>query len=409
MNIIPKTLKGFRDFLPAEAKKRDLVTQKLKEVFEYFDFLPIETPTLEYEEILLGKYGDEGDKLMYRFTDNGDRRVAMRYDQTVPLARFIAENWNNIPIPFMRYQISNVFRADNTQKGRFREFLQCDADIVGTGSERADVQVLSTAAAGLQAVQLKNVKILINDRGVFEGLSKETIIAIDKLKKIGETGVISEIAEKNQISIEDASLILEKVKNSKPTTRIQKILDSLKLLNYEGIKFIFSPTLARGLDYYTSTIFEFEVEGYTAGSIGGGGRYDNLIGMFMNNSVPAVGFSYGFDRLIEVLAEQNSPVFNELRPGSNLLIAITGPNQEDTAMSIANALRDKKIKVELYLGESTELGKQAKYAETKRIKYLLIIDSNKLDGPYELRYKEGNGEIIKKQVFLEDIPTEVIS
>lgn len=165
--MIVQTLKGFRDFLPKEARKRQYIINTLKKVFELYGFEPLETPTLEYEEILLGKYGDEGDKLMYRFVDNGGRRVAMRYDQTVPLARVVAEYGNQLPSPFKRYQIQNVWRAENTQKGRFREFLQCDADIVGTPSPKADAEIVVAAAKALEALGFTNYKILINDRNNF--------------------------------------------------------------------------------------------------------------------------------------------------------------------------------------------------------------------------------------------------
>src|SRR3989338_11050084 len=165
--IKTQTLKGFRDFLPAEVKKRQYVINTLKKVFESYGFEPLETPALEYEEILLGKYGEEDDKLMYRFEDNGKRRVALRYDQTVPLARVVAQYQNELPMPFKRYQIQNVWRADNTQKGRFREFMQCDMDTVGTVSPLADAEIIEIAISSLKTLGFKNFKVLINDRNVF--------------------------------------------------------------------------------------------------------------------------------------------------------------------------------------------------------------------------------------------------
>lgn len=290
MTINAQTLKGFRDFLPGEARKRQCALNILRETFETYDFQPLETPALEYEEILQGKYGKEGDKLMYKFTDNGGRRVALRYDQTVPLARVVAQYQNDLPMPFMRYQIQNVWRAENTQKGRYREFLQCDADIVGSESIRADAQTIIVAASGLYNLGFKNFTVLINDRDVFEDtanllrakfpnilkkqLSLFLIIAqaVDKLKKIGTEGVIKELVDEG-LSTAEAKFCLNTVTQKEPTNRLSEVLEILNSFKegmLEGVKFEFSPTLARGLDYYTSTIFEIEIDGYTAGSVCGG-------------------------------------------------------------------------------------------------------------------------------------------
>ncbi len=195
MKVEPRTLKGFRDFLPKEARKRSYVLNILKEVFESYGFEPLETPALEYDDILSGKYGEEGDKLMYKFVDNGDRKVAMRYDQTVPLARVIAQYQNDLPLPFKRYQIQNVYRAENTQKGRFREFLQVDIDTVGSTSLLADAEIISIAIKCFEKLGFKNFKAEINDRRIFQELIKNKLFdgssrilglrAIDKLGKIG--------------------------------------------------------------------------------------------------------------------------------------------------------------------------------------------------------------------------------
>ena len=174
-----QTLKGFRDFLPLEARKRQYVVNILQEVFTSYGFEPLETPVLEYEEILAGKYGDEGDQLMYRFKDRGERNVAMRYDQTVPLARVVAQFQNELPTPFKRYQIQNVWRAENTQKGRYREFLQCDIDTVGIDSPLADAEIIATAAAALEKLGFENYKIIINDRRVFSELVEQNKVSQD--------------------------------------------------------------------------------------------------------------------------------------------------------------------------------------------------------------------------------------
>ena len=306
IKIEPKLLKGFRDFLPKEARKRQFVVNTIKSVFESYGFEPLETPALEYEEILLGKYGDEGDKLMYRFEDNGRRKVALRYDQTVPLARVVAAYQNELPMPFKRYQISNVWRAENTQKGRFREFLQMDTDIVGSDSPLSDTEIITIAVKSLEILGFKDFKILINDRSVFKDIPKEAISTLDKLKKIGEENVIKEMISKG-ISEEESRNILEKTKAQEKTELIKNCSQILKNIGIDEELLKFEPTLARGLSYYTGLIFEAEIEGYGAGSVAGGGRYDNLIGMFADlpagRQVPAVGFSFGFDRLMEAMEQ----------------------------------------------------------------------------------------------------------
>lgn len=308
-NIKLQTLKGFRDFLPNEARKRQYAINILKSVFESYGFEPLETPSLEYEEILLGKYGQEGDKLMYRFTDRGKRKVALRYDQTVPLARVVAQYGStgspqSLPMPFKRYQIQQVFRADNTQKGRFREFLQCDADIVGSSSLLSDAEAILVAAKSLEKLGFsskggtsnvpatfdgggsasggKNFKILINDRNIFSQLVKQGICeekeipvvirAVDKLKKNGKEAVIKELVGKGMTQ-KRATTTLQCVVVMQETERLREIFS---LLEQAGLKkdkdFAFSPTLARGLDYYTGMTFEVEVDGYSSGSVCGGGQ-----------------------------------------------------------------------------------------------------------------------------------------
>src|SRR3990167_7676005 len=223
MKVEPRTLTGFRDFLPKDARKRNYVLNILKEVFESYGFEPLETPALEYEDILAGKYGDEGDKLMYRFTDNGGRKVAMRYDQTVPLARVVAQYANDLPLPFKRYQIQNVWRAENTQKGRYREFLQVDIDKVGSSSLSSDAEIIALTAKSLDALGFSKYKILINDRKVFEGLDGKAIIIIDKLEKIGVDGVREEL-KANNLSPD----LIDKIKNQKPTEDVEVCSQILK-------------------------------------------------------------------------------------------------------------------------------------------------------------------------------------
>ena len=378
-----QTLKGFRDFLPDEAKKRQWLIEKLRSVFESYGFEPLETPALEYEEVLLGKYGDEGDKLMYRFEDNGGRKVALRYDQTVPLARVIAQYQNDLPLPFKRYQIQNVWRAENTQKGRYRQFLQMDADIVGSSSSLCDAEIILVAAKSLKKLGFKNFKILINDRTIFSEFDKfqtipekdlPTVVrAIDKLKKIGEEKVLEELIL-NGIESEKASFILQSLKDKKPTPNIIQILNDAIKFGIKENELEFLPTLARGLDYYTGLIFEIEIDGYNAGSVAGGGRYDNLIGMFTGRQIPAVGFAFGFDRLMEAME-----IFDLFPKDLSITKAlVTIPGNKDKSLEVYKKLRDEDIPCELYLNDEDKLEKQLRYADRKSIPYSIIVNGNNI-------------------------------
>jgi len=378
--IKAQTLKGFRDFLPGDARKRQYVINKLKGVFESFGFEPLETPALEYEEVLLGKYGEEGDKLMYRFTDNGDRKVALRYDQTVPLARVAAQYQNELPTPFKRYQIQPVWRAENTQKGRFREFLQCDIDTVGTTSPLSDAEIITTMVESLKQLGFKNFKIIINDRTIFSDLIKRgifsektmgTIIrAIDKIKKIGREKVLDEMIEKG-IPSEQATYAIQAIEQMQPTDNLRQIFDLLVNLGVEKSQFEFSPTLARGLDYYTGMIFEVEAEGYTVGSIAGGGRFDKLIGMFAGKDIPAVGVAYGFDRIIEAMTELN--LFPQDLVNTKVLVTVFSKDLEQKSIEVAGNLRKENVNVELWLDPEAKLDKQLKFTDQKGIPYAIII------------------------------------
>jgi len=383
--IKTQTLKGFRDFLPYQARKRQYVIQTLTTVFKNFGFEPLETPVLEYEELLMGKYGDEGDQLMYRFEDNGKRRVAMRYDQTVPLARVISQYKNELPLPFKRYQIQNVWRAENTQKGRFREFLQCDIDIVGTKNALSDAEIIAVAAKSLEALGVQNYKILLNDRHILFGITldrpipEETllsiIIALDKLKKIGKDAVIKEI-ENLGFSSQEATTIFTQTESAQLTPILKEIMDHLKEFGIKQEHVEFFPVLARGLNYYTDLIFEIEIDGYTAGSIAGGGRYDNLIGMFSGEQTPAVGFAFGFDRLMEAMNELKLFPSEVTDESTKVLVTIFSKAVQKASMDTISKLREASIPSEVYLGEVKDknpLEKQLKYALTKQIPYMVII------------------------------------
>ncbi len=298
----PTTPKGFRDIEPEKAKRRRETINKIADVLESFGFVPLETPTVEFAETLLGKYGEE-EKLIYQFTDRGGRELALRYDLTVPLARFVANNLGLINPSFSRYQVGQVFRGENPQKGRYREFTQFDFDTVGSTSLEEDAKIIAAAVESCRKLGLKNAKMAVNDRKIFAGVPIEVVRAWDKYYKIGEEGVVSEL-KTNGLSQEKTTKYINQLKDAQPTADFFKIKETLESKYRLSGKtdFFFDRTLARGLDYYTDTIMELKPTGKPEDlSIGGGGRYDNLIGMFAGRPIPAVGFSFGLDRLIELL------------------------------------------------------------------------------------------------------------
>lgn len=368
--IKTQPLKGFRDFLPEEAIARDFLINKIKAMFERFGFDPVETPALEYAETLLGKYGKEADKLIYLFNDRGGRKIGLKYDQTVPLARLIAF-YQNLPKPFKRYQIQPVWRAENPQKGRFREFIQCDIDIVGEKNLLAEAEIIICALETAKTIGFTEITMVINDRKIFSNLEKTVIISLDKLPKIGEEGVIKELIEKG-LTKNEAQKLIEKIKNTKPTKNLINLF--LLLKNYglkEGKDFKFEPILARGLDYYTGSIFELISKDYLAGSLGGGGRYDHLIGQFTGKDQPAVGFAFGFDRLLEEAKEQN--LIPQQSTKTKVLVTIFSNKLLNQSINIAQKLRKEGINTEIYLDSEKKLDKQLKYAHRKGIPYVIII------------------------------------
>jgi len=304
----PVTPKGFRDIEPEQAKKRRDIIGKIEDVLEKFGFVPIETPTLEFAETLLGKYGEE-EKLIYQFTDRGGRNLALRYDLTVPLARYVANNLgvlkrNAVAQPtFSRYQVGQVFRGENPQKGRYREFTQFDFDTVGSSDIKEDAKVIAAAIEAVRAIGLTNAQMLINDRRRFSDIPADVVRIFDKIDKVGIGGVIDELKTK-EYSLSDIEKYKSLISLGKETTELKKLFDTLEneFNLKKDVDFVFAPALARGLDYYTSTIFELKPNTDTKElSIGGGGRYDNLIGMFAGRPIPAVGFSFGLDRILELL------------------------------------------------------------------------------------------------------------
>lgn len=387
MAQIPQTLKGFRDFLPQEKRARDFVAGKIIETFERFGFEPIETPTLEYAALLLGKYGDEADKLVYTFTDRGNREVGLRYDQTVPTARLLAQNQESLPKYFRRYQIQNVFRADKPQRGRYREFTQCDADIFGSTSPLSDAEILSVFYAIYADLGLDKIVIEVNDREtliqslnpfVTSNIDVYSIIqSIDKLDKIPAELVISELIEKGLPS-KSAAEALETIRSAPSSLNLKKIIKAAVSLGIPESNLLYRPTLARGLDYYTGLIFEAKF-GDSGSSLGGGGRYDNLIQSLSGLSVPAVGFGLGFDRTVETLEENN---LISIKPSATkVMVTVFNESTESDSLKIVRLLRTMNINTELYPSAKDKLVKQFKYADTKHIPQVIII------GPEEIAAK----------------------
>lgn len=367
--IEPRLLKGFRDYGPEDQLIRQDLFRKIQAVFERFGFLPLSTPVLEYKEILMGKYGDD-EKLVYSFQDNGGRDVAMRYDLTVPLARYVAQNQGRLSLPFKRYQIAPVWRADNPQKGRLREFYQCDIDAVGTASPMADAEVIACLCQALEAVGVTRYRVRLNNRKVFSDVSPEAVRCIDKVDKIGRDGVIAEMRERglSEDQIAKAVAILDMDASTLPES-IGEVLEAVNAFGIQG-RIEFDPSIARGLDYYTGTVFEIYVDGKPEyGSVCSGGRYDTLVDQFTDAQLPAVGGSIGIDRLLGALEELG---LLQRQPVIRALIVNMDENLGPQYAALATELRGQGINTELYY-ESARLEKQFKYADSKNIQFAVIV------------------------------------
>jgi histidyl-tRNA synthetase len=373
-----QTLKGFRDFLPQEKRARDYVADKIKETFELFGFEPIETPTLEYASLLTGKYGEEADKLVYTFEDRGGRKVGLRYDQTVPTARILAQYQQLLPKYFRRYNIQNVFRADKPQAGRYREFTQCDPDIFGSTSPLADAEIIAVTYWALKNIGF-NPQLIINDRQVlFTTLSPfatntvsvaSIIQTIDKLDKMTQEAVVTELSNKG-LTPERAKNCLECIKDALPTENLKTILKMLPRLGVDENNFGFNPSIARGLDYYTGMIFEVKLPEYDNGSVGGGGRYDNLIKQLGGPDIPAVGIGLGFDRIVEAAIKlQLIPDFSS---SATILIGAIDETCGQYLLESATSFRKNGVKTEIYPAIDKP-GKILSYANKQKYPYVSII------------------------------------
>ena len=375
-----QTLKGFRDFLPEAMAVRNYVKNLLIDTFETFGFEPIETPTLEYSSVLMGKYGDEGDKLVYSFTDNGDRQIGMRYDLTVPTAKVLAMYSQTIPMPFKRYQIQPVWRAENTQKGRYREVLQCDIDTFGTNSPIADAEILAVINTVLQKLNFKTFTILINSRIVLNNILKACKItedknsilqSLDKFSKIGQDGVTKELIGKN-IPKAKITVLFKYIKQAQPDEYLQNVINQLKILGVSKNNYQFDPTIVRGLDYYTGPIFETVVTKPKIGSITGGGRYDNLIKSLGGPDISAVGTTIGLDRIVDCITELN--LLPNL-PKTKVLFANFGDKTVNQSLKLITELRNNNIASSFY-PDNDKLSKQFKYADSLGIPFVAMIGTD---------------------------------
>ena len=366
----PQTLKGFRDFLPETMAIRSRVINTLKSVFEKYGFSELQTPTLEYAEVLTGKYGSEAEKLMYLFKDPGGRDVGLKYDLTVPLARVMAQ-YPNLPKPFKRYQIQPVFRAENTQKSRYREFYQCDVDTVGTSAPLADAEILAIISDSLVAFGFKEFTIRVNSRTILFSITRDLNIlqTIDKLDKKSVDEVRVELSQKG-LSLSQISDLFSKLDSAKPDENLQQVINLAQKLGAKNVQF--DPRLVRGLDYYTGVIFETVVTEPKIGSITGGGRYDNLIKSLGGPDLPAVGTTLGLDRICDIIEELN--LWPNLSPTpTQILVTIFSPDLANNSIKLSTKLRQAGTAVELYPDDRTKLEKQLKYASQKGIPYVAII------------------------------------
>ena len=447
----PSIPKGTRDFLPEVMVRRNYIFDTIKTVFKRFGFQPIETPSMENLSTLLGKYGEEGDKLLFRILNSGDfmsgveqngemlhsEKIAgkicekgLRYDLTVPFARFVVQYRDQISFPFRRYQIQPVWRADRPQKGRYREFYQCDVDIVGSNSLLNEAELVQIVDEVFNALKI-NVVLKINNRKVLAGIAEyigkpdalvDITVAIDKLDKIGIEAVNAELAQKglDENAIEKLQPILfmngdarekfAQLKSLMSGIEIgEKGIEELETLFYYiddmnvGIEYELDLTLARGLNYYTGAIFEVKAKDVAMGSISGGGRYDNLTGIFGLQGVSGVGISFGADRIYDVLTELN--LFPERNVDSTEVIFLNfGKNEERYCLPYLQQLRRNGINAEIY-PDSAKIQKQMKYADQRGIPVVVMAGEDEMNNKtFTVKWmKEGRQENVSAEELLNKI------
>jgi len=433
-----QTLKGFRDYPPEEMLVREEMLGRVRRVFESFGFAPLHTPALEYAEILLGKYGAEGEKLLYKFEDHGGRTVALRYDLTVPLARFVAMN-PNLAFPFRRYHVAPVWRAERPQKGRFREFYQCDVDLVGVESAQADAECLLIDHAVMQALGISGYSIMFNHRGFLDGLLAHLSIdgprtvgvlrVLDKIDKVGRQELATMLTAEGLSEMQVGTLVglvdvsgaswsntqafdaALKLAGNRPVAvgaidRLREVA-ALAEASAPGLPIEFNPSIARGLDYYTGIVYEtFLPAEYGVGSVMSGGRYDNLLGSLSGRPTPAVGISLGIDRLLSALASRSETA---VRAVSQLLVC-TMDGAEQYAAKVAGQLRRELaahgLGVELY-PKAAKLKKQLEYADKRGILVAAIAGGDEAaSGQVTVRSMKGG---VQQKMDLDDAAEAVLA
>ncbi len=362
-------LKGFRDFLPEEAKKRQWLKEQMVKIFESWGYEPLETPTLEPLEIFEGQIGED-EKLFFQFKDKGERDVVMRYDQTVPSCRVIGQYFDKLTFPFRRYQIQSNFRAEKPQKGRFREFTQADIDIFGVKGPEADAECIAVSLDLYKKLGFENPLALINNRELLAGIPYPAIASIDKLSKIGEEAVVAEMVKKG-IPENEGKEYLNKIKNLKPDRTLDTIFDFLKKSGFSESEYKFEPTLARSFSYSEGPIWEIKIPGYEAGSVGGGERYDKMLSFISGKDIGATGIAFGFDRTLE--ACEQFGLIPKMDSVTKVLVTVFSPELLYKSLETTRLLRSKRVNCATYPDFQAPLDKQLKYADKKGILYVVII------------------------------------
>lgn len=412
VQIQARTAKGMRDFLPSDMLKRAYVIDIVEDVFKLFGFEPLQTPILENNETLLGKYGEEAEGLIYSAKHGRQKKatVSMRYDLTVPLARVVAQYENDINLPFKRYQIAPVFRGERPQRGRFREFYQCDADIVGVSGMSADAELIALAIMILRRLGFEEFTVKINNRKLLTGMGQYAGVAdeqlsdlyrsVDKFDKVGADGVQKELIERGlaeDVVERMLTLLQAGGKGTETLDNVEDVLgdfeiakegldelrDMAKNLNLLGVpteNYAFDFTMVRGLGYYTGPIFETILNGDSIGSISGGGRYDDLIGIFRKESLPTTGISLGIERIITLMDENNMYPDTLGTTVVDVLVTVFNDDMRDEATALAMRLRNAGVRAELYMTDSRlKLGKQFGHADKKGIPIVAVMGPDEVE------------------------------
>lgn len=405
--ITPRTLKGFRDFLPDLAAAREWIIDTAKGVYRSFGFLPIDTPVLEYTEILLGKGGDESDKQMYRFEDQGGRDVAMRFDLTVPLARFVAQHAGTLGMPFKRYHVGPVWRGESPQRGRYREFMQFDFDTIGTTSAASDIETVLVVVELARALGLDDATVRFNHRDVLNGLLEKldlvehgpaVLRALDKLPKVGPEAVTAEIEANtgavpaqveeilalgrvggatHEVLEQLEALVGDTTAGGRGVERLAAVARGLEAAGATDREYALDVSIARGLDYYTGLVYEtFLGSAPGIGSISSGGRYDDLAGVYTKQELPGIGGSLGVDRLLAAFEELGR--IGESPASATVLLTLFDEARLDDHLAVATMLRRSGVSVEMY-PDARKLGAQLKYADRRGHRFAVIIG----DGEWE--------------------------